>query len=131
LSDQLLTYEADFVALGGDLAYDNAIPACYRRFDFWLALIQQRMATAAGKLTPLIFAIGNHCGMTVIVLMRISCCSLFHVVAGGFTHNPDAFTFFKPYFVHEPLNGRSPKELKTYRTHRIGNLAMIVLDSGS
>jgi len=134
MTEQVSKFDTHFVALGGDLAYDNAMPACYRRWDAWLSLLEEKLVTVSGRTLPLLLALGNHCGACLFALSLNHEMFIFVCLssAGGFVLKPDAFTFFKPYFVHEPLaNGASPLELKTYRTHEIGNMVTLVLDSGN
>ena len=49
-----------FAIAGGDLAYANNFPTCYRVWDKWLAQYQRSMHTAAGDTVPMAVVIGNH-----------------------------------------------------------------------
>eukprot|EP01090_Pellita_catalonica_P003787 TRINITY_DN1345_c0_g1_i1.p1 TRINITY_DN1345_c0_g1~~TRINITY_DN1345_c0_g1_i1.p1 ORF type:complete len:590 (-),score=99.07 TRINITY_DN1345_c0_g1_i1:10-1530(-) len=48
------------VLVGGDMAYANDMPTCYRRWDAWLAFWQQMMVSAEGMVLPIVPAVGNH-----------------------------------------------------------------------
>lgn len=99
-----------FIALGGDLSYDNGIPACYRRWDDWFDMLALRFAVG-GKITPYLVSPGNH-------------------EAGSFYQtDPATFSFYKHYFVQENLNGRLPAEMPSFSAHNIGNLLLLSLDS--
>jgi acid phosphatase type 7 len=101
-----------FAAIGGDLSYDNGIAACYGRWDAWFDLVENYLyAKPERRLVPLLVSIGNH-------------------EAGNFYAPEDTFTFYKSYFVQEPLPaGRNPNTLQTYQPHVIGNLLILSLDS--
>ncbi len=45
--------------LGGDLAYENSIPACYERMDDFIDMYQTEMLNPAGELIPFLSAIGT------------------------------------------------------------------------
>jgi hypothetical protein len=100
-----------FVAIGGDMSYDNGIAACYRRWDAWFDMLASNLLSTSGRLTPYLVAPGNH--------------------EGGNFYQTDAsvFSFYRPYFVREPLNGRQPTAMPSYSSHKVGNLMMLSLDS--
>jgi hypothetical protein len=99
------------LSIGGDLSYDNGMRSCYRRWDTWLSMIEAKLTSSAGRIIPLITAIGNH-------------------EVGGFNQNSDKFTFYKTYFVQEPFDtDKTPNDLKTYNTRQIGNTVLVSLDS--
>lgn len=63
------------------------------------------------RIVPLVVSIGNH-------------------EAGNFYAPEDAFTFYKAYFVQEPIDeGRDPNKMPTYQTHVIANILLLSLDS--
>lgn len=101
-----------FAAIGGDLSYDNGIAACYSRWDAWFDLIETHLySVSERRLVPLLVSIGNH-------------------EAGNFFAPADTFTFYRSYFVQEPLaEGQDPNTLPTYQNHVIGNVMLLSLDS--
>jgi len=100
-----------FITIGGDIGYVNGIPACYRKMDIWLDKWEKFMVTPSGLMIPMIVSIGNH-------------------EAGGIGRTVDDDVFFLNYFVHQHLNGKTPKSLPTFREHYIGSdMALLVLDS--
>jgi hypothetical protein len=104
--------EPAFLALGGDLAYGNGFPACYGRWDLWLETMVNNLISPNGNIIPVVTSIGNH-------------------EAGGFHKKANSEPFYSAYFVHQPLEGRSPFELKRYHAHYLGSHSMFLsLDSG-
>jgi acid phosphatase type 7 len=100
-----------FVAMGGDLAYDNSMPSCYRVWDAWFDMLADKFVSPQGRLTPYLVAPGNH-------------------EAGNFWQtDKDLFSLYRPYFVREPLNGRDPLSMPSYSSHKIGSLLVLSLDS--
>ena len=51
--------QPDLVVIGGDVAYDNAIPTCYESWDKFLEMMEQ-VVRADGDLVPMVLGIGNH-----------------------------------------------------------------------
>ncbi|ELR23269.1 Metallophosphoesterase [Acanthamoeba castellanii str. Neff] len=49
-----------FAILGGDLAYANALPTCYRVWDKWFDMWEENMITRDGNVIPLVAIVGNH-----------------------------------------------------------------------
>lgn len=99
-----------FMALGGDLAYDNGIRACYGRYDDFFSQYEKNAVTPEGHMIPMVAAIGNH-------------------ETGGFDRPMSSSKFYKRYFVQEPLGGKNPTSLPSYHAHTIGNQVMVALDS--
>ena len=48
-----------FALIGGDIAYDNSLSSCYRRWDQFI-MDWGQMNTIEGHRVPMILAIGNH-----------------------------------------------------------------------
>jgi len=46
--------------VGGDIAYANNFPTCYRIWDRWLAAWEANMVTPGNHAIPMAVAIGNH-----------------------------------------------------------------------
>jgi len=85
-----------FFVVGGDLAYDNAICACYHRVDEWLD--QLRKSYKDKQLIPLLPIVGNH-------------------DAGGYrrTESLQTALYFR-YFPYSPLLSYRSHELESVKT---------------
>lgn len=99
-----------YMAIGGDISYENAIRSCYGRWDEWFSMYEKNAVTPGGYMIPIVASVGNH-------------------EAGGFDRPRSSLTFFTRYFVQESLAGRSPEKLPSYHAHQISNQLMVVLDS--
>ena len=52
-------YKPDIIIIGGDVAYDNNIPACAYTWDFFLKQMET-ISNQVGYVVPLALALGNH-----------------------------------------------------------------------
>jgi hypothetical protein len=104
------TLEPLYMALGGDLAYANAMRSCYPRWDAFLSMYETNAVTPTGYTVPIVAAVGNH-------------------EAGGFNQPLSHLPFYTRYFVQESLNGRLPQDLPTYHVKYISNQVLVSLDS--
>lgn len=59
LSKLAVQYRPDIIFIGGDVAYDNNIPACSYTWDFFLHMIED-ISNQVGYIVPLALALGNH-----------------------------------------------------------------------
>jgi hypothetical protein len=59
LSKLAVQYKPDIIFIGGDVAYDNNIPACSYTWDFFLHMIEG-ISNQVGYIVPLALALGNH-----------------------------------------------------------------------
>jgi hypothetical protein len=57
---QAASYDPDFIILGGDLAYADGRPERVDRWHDWFDLIKATLITPAGRVIPILPAIGNH-----------------------------------------------------------------------
>lgn len=48
-----------FIIIGGDIAYHNGDPNCYKRFDYVMKELQE-IRSPSGHMIPLLTCIGNH-----------------------------------------------------------------------
>jgi hypothetical protein len=72
LSLQTAKYDPDVVVIGGDLAYDNNLCACYFTWDYFLNEFKMLDQTV-GRLVPLLFSVGNHdVGMNTMINQTLS-----------------------------------------------------------
>ncbi len=53
-------YEPDFVLVGGDIAYANDKLEEWSKWDRWIGNWSHGLTSLAGRLTPMVLAIGNH-----------------------------------------------------------------------
>lgn len=99
-----------YIAVGGDLAYENGIRACYPRWDAWLSQWEQYAVTPTGYTIPIIASPGNH-------------------EAGGWEQPMKNMRFYNRYFVFEDLAGGQAWELPLHHVHYISNQVLVALDS--
>lgn len=103
-------FEPLYIALGGDLAYENGIRACYPRWDTWLTNWEKNAVTPTGFTIPLISSPGNH-------------------EAGGWEQPMKNMRFYNRYFVFQDMNGKQAWELPLHHVHYISNQVLVSLDS--
>lgn len=60
LAKQAASNELYFAIAGGDIAYDNGMAHCYRKWDYFLTSWSKYMKTPQGYNLPIVTAIGNH-----------------------------------------------------------------------
>eukprot|EP00027_Filamoeba_sp_ATCC50430_P009323 CAMPEP_0168542832 /NCGR_PEP_ID=MMETSP0413-20121227/1555_1 /TAXON_ID=136452 /ORGANISM="Filamoeba nolandi, Strain NC-AS-23-1" /LENGTH=620 /DNA_ID=CAMNT_0008572729 /DNA_START=36 /DNA_END=1895 /DNA_ORIENTATION=- len=98
-----------FAAVGGDIAYANAFPSCYKRWDKWLDNWEKLMYMSDGSYIPMMLAIGNH-------------------EAGGFDVPYSLIPFYLNWFAQSSNMDLDDRD--TYHTHVISDTtAFLVLDS--
>ena len=59
LSKKVATLQPDIFFMGGDIAYDNNMPACAYTWDYFLGMYGRITATV-GYLMPIVAIVGNH-----------------------------------------------------------------------
>lgn len=59
LSKLVVQYHPDIFFMGGDVAYDNNIPACAYTWDFFLSMIEG-ISNELGYIMPIVLTVGNH-----------------------------------------------------------------------
>lgn len=59
LSKIATTLQPDIFFMGGDIAYDDAMPACGYTWDYFLGMYGRITATI-GYLMPIVAGVGNH-----------------------------------------------------------------------
>lgn len=59
LSKIVATLQPDIFFMGGDIAYDNNIPACSYTWDYFLTMYTQ-ITTTLGYMMPIVTSVGNH-----------------------------------------------------------------------
>jgi len=100
-----------FALIGGDVAYANSFPTCYRVWDKWLQMWETNMLTIAGHMIPFIMAIGNH-------------------EAGGWGIPQEEVQFFFKYFAQQTNSNPDPNQRSSFHSHNItANSAIMVLDT--
>jgi hypothetical protein len=115
--------DPDVILIGGDIAYDNNIPVCYRAWDYIILRMPYQKyepVTDSIRIIPFIFAAGNH----DLGVNSYSGAKITHN-----THEP----VFKHYFPQNTENGNVPKlsARRTFFSHKIGEkLLIMTLDVG-
>jgi len=104
------THDPLYMALGGDIAYANAMRSCYQRWDQWIQLYTDNAVSPGGLTIPIVASVGNH-------------------EAGGFAQPLSHMPYYTRYFVQESLNGRQPEDLPTHHVQYISNQVLVSLDS--
>ncbi len=99
------SYNPQFSAVGGDIAYANGKLDSVGDWDTWLTYYTEEMVTADGYTIPLLLAVGNH------------------EVRGGFEKTTSEAPFFFGFF------GQDPDQSFFKRTFG-SNLVLFALDSG-
>ena len=115
---------------GGDIAYANAVSACYRCWDNFLDDWESHMVTPDGFMIPLLSAIGNHDSGT-------NHAAQVYDAEGSGSSGPwvgDEDPRLPPMlrlFPHE-TPPRPPSQRRTYHHHHAaqGSISFVVLDSG-
>lgn len=107
------TQEPLFAIVGGDIAYENGVPFCYRRMDEWFTNWETYMTTSSNYSIPILTAIGNH-------------------ESGNFMQPRDKDAFYIRYFPHQiGLSSlHDPNTRALQHVHLLGNNTIIfTLDS--
>jgi hypothetical protein len=101
-----------FGMVGGDIAYANGDPHCYRRWDQWFTHWQTKMVTSDGYTIPILTCIGNH-------------------EAGNFMMPKWRNGFYMRYFPHQiGLQSVNPQERPLTHYHLFSSHSMLLtLDS--
>lgn len=101
-----------FAAIGGDIAYENAIPSCFMRYDEWFFNWNSIMTTKSGHSIPILTTIGNH-------------------EAGGWRKTRSYVPFYFHYFPHQiGIQDVDPAHRSAYHKHIFaGHTSLIILDS--
>jgi hypothetical protein len=114
---------ADLILVGGDIAYDNNIPTCYRSWDYLLNRVPHYRfdsKTNSTRVVPLLFAAGNH--------------DLGVNSYGQATIRHDIYEpVFKHWFPQNTEDGEVPSlsARRSYFSHNIGEKVVILsLDVG-
>lgn len=112
-------HSPDAILVGGDLAYDNGIPACYYSLDLFLGMFE-KLNEKFGRVIPLFFSVGNH--------------------DLGFNAFQDAKIDISKnlYYTYFPQQTKSSDRTKvpeihkrtSYYYHTLGNTVHLSLDSG-
>lgn len=106
----------DLIIIGGDTAYDNAIQACWACWDNFLKMFNQ-VNEEAGRLIPLIFALGNH--------------DIGYNAKSGVKPNPKAYSLYFHY-VPQHIEGNvvpHAKSRKSYFAHKVRDMVFFSMDS--
>jgi hypothetical protein len=109
LSRYAATQRPLFALIGGDIAYENGIPACFMKVDYWFHNWNEIMITDDGLSIPILSIIGNH-------------------EAGGFRMKRSSVGFYIHYFPHElGLQNVKPIDRILYHEHVFANHTYIAM----
>ena len=115
--------EPDLIMVGGDIAYDQNSPSCFRAWDYLLRsfpISRKIIETGTIRIVPVLFSTGNH---------DIGATSFSPVVLRENEHEP----VFKHFFPQNTIEGEIPmlKDRRVYFSQSIGDDLLIVnLDAG-
>eukprot|EP00343_Euplotes_focardii_P010305 CAMPEP_0205827756 /NCGR_PEP_ID=MMETSP0206-20130828/32968_1 /ASSEMBLY_ACC=CAM_ASM_000279 /TAXON_ID=36767 /ORGANISM="Euplotes focardii, Strain TN1" /LENGTH=277 /DNA_ID=CAMNT_0053128933 /DNA_START=1068 /DNA_END=1901 /DNA_ORIENTATION=+ len=113
----------DMILVGGDIAYDNNVPTCYRAWDYFLRHTPHNKldtATNSTRIIPMLLAVGNH------DMGAYSYAGIHHVHD---RHQP----VMKHWFPQHTTFGEVPpiSERRPYFSHQFGDKLLIMsLDVG-
>jgi hypothetical protein len=109
------------VVIGGDVAYDNAMPNCYESWDRFLEMVEENLVRENGDLVPIALGIGNH----DIGLNSFSQRSLVPSAAG-----PLFFSLFPQHFLQSSPSVPPISSRLSYFHLLAGPCLLLLLDSG-
>jgi len=116
-------YKPDAIMVGGDLAYDNGLRACYYSWDLFLWMFES-LNDKMGRVVPLMFSIGNHdLGFNAMQDVKID-----------ITKN--LYYIFFPQESKKAADGTllpqvpALEDRLSYNYHTLGNTIHFALDSG-
>ena len=111
--------------VGGDIAYDDALPTCYQAWDLFISQWSNYMTSSSGRLVPMVLTVGNHD-------VGQDSQSYRNVTIGP--AGPMYFAYFPQHFARD-LQGNIVYDVpeianrKSYFYHHLGNAVMLSLDS--
>eukprot|EP00742_Colponemidia_sp_Colp-10_P005383 GILJ01005752.1.p1 GENE.GILJ01005752.1~~GILJ01005752.1.p1 ORF type:complete len:646 (-),score=69.13 GILJ01005752.1:128-2065(-) len=109
-----------FAVVGGDIAYSNAMPTCYRAWDSYLSHWESQMVTDQNLMIPILTAVGNHDSGTNSMSQRYT----------DFD-NPPLYFYLFPQELDSNGLILPPTQRKPYHVHKFGtDTVLISLDSG-
>jgi hypothetical protein len=53
-------HDIDVFVVGGDVAYDDGLRACYLSWDTWFDMFESELFAPLGRIVPFIIGFGNH-----------------------------------------------------------------------
>jgi len=118
IENSLREANADLVMIGGDIAYDQNDPKCFRAWDYLLRSLPISVldnSTNTIRVVPVLFSTGNH---------DLGATSYSPVVLRENEHEP----VFKHFFPQNTANGEVPmlKDKKVYFSQSFGDDLLIV-----
>jgi acid phosphatase type 7 len=123
LSKLVVKYKPDIFFMGGDVAYDNNIPACAYTWDFFLNMIEG-ISNEVGYIIPLVLTVGNHdVGLNELSGINI-------------TLDKTPFFIYFPQHFHRDASGNITNKVppinnrSSFNRYIFGNVIYITLDSG-
>lgn len=113
-------FKPDAIFIGGDIAYDNDLRACYYSYDKFLDQMEQ-IYQDIGYMVPIILALGNHdvgfdAGTGTLKTLDLS--SSFY------------FLYFPQHTQGASIQVPDVSHRRSHHYHRLGSTIFLVLDSG-
>lgn len=119
------TLKPDVYFIGGDIAYDDNMPACAYTWDYYLKLYES-LTTKLGYLMPIVLTVGNHdVGLNEMPGVNVTISEYGPPYILYFPQHYDRNDKFEIVKAIPPLNRR-----RTYFYHTFSNMQYISLDSG-
>lgn len=123
LSKLVVQYHPDIFFMGGDVAYDNNIPACAYTWDFFLSMIEG-ISNELGYIMPIVLTVGNHdVGLNELSGINISLDSTAY-----FKYFPQQFVLDGNGTITDKVPAVSDR--RSFLHFRFGNVEYLTLDSG-
>jgi len=122
LTTNSLKYNVDVLVVGGDLAYDDNLCACYFSWDFYIAEFEL-LNKMAGRMIPFVYGYGNH---------DFGLNALPNKVIPINRRGPAALMYFPMHLSKRTASPAVPvvEERLSYHYHRFGKILFLILDSG-
>lgn len=125
LAKMVVTLNPDVFFVGGDIAYDDNIPACAYTWDYFLGMYG-KITSTLGYLMPLVLTVGNHdVGLNELPGINITISN----------HGPAYFLYF-PQHYDQTADGKILKQIpplqrrRTVFDYSFSNVNYVCLDSG-
>jgi hypothetical protein len=118
----LSSFDPHVIVVGGDIAYDDAMPSCYYSWDTFYQIFEG-LNNKLGRIVPLVLTIGNHdVGFDALATVTVS----------PNKEGPFFFAFHPQHYNNLTSRSGIPtiEDRKSMHFHRMGKILMVNLDSG-
>lgn len=125
LTKQAAKLQPDVFFIGGDIAYDDAMPSCMFTWDYYLGMYGS-LTTSLGYMMPIVLGVGNHdVGLNELPGINITINEYGPAFFIYFPQHYDRDAKFNIVYQVPPINRR-----RTVFYHTFSNMQYISLDSG-